>query len=325
MIRVGRYAVAGAVGCALIGAVLAGAVDAYSGRYGFNVLLKRGGSYWAPVAQDSADLPESMRLALGRPSIEAIAGPFHWNAIAAGFEVGEMPVLAEGLEVDRLMLARVDPAQFRFEALNAPAGDKELADWMADPRIVLAINGSYYSRYGLPDTPFLSNGRELGPAHYEATHGAFVAGDSGTGVRDLKAVDWTAAFAGAHDAMVSYPLLLDADGSSRAGPDTGWLANRSFVAQDAEGWIVLGTTKNAFFSLARLAAFLRTAPLRLVTALNLDGGPVACQGIALNGFSRRVCGRWELSLEHGQARLLTFGFGRYGTWALPIVLAVVRR
>ena len=297
----------------------------YSGWYGLDVLLRRGGSYWAPVSADSDAISPSMRLALRQPLVAASAGPFEWQAVAAGFEVGEMPVLADGREVDRVYLARVDPARFRFEALNAPAGDRALPEWMADPRIALVINGSYYSRYGEPDTPFLSGGRELGPRRYTAAHGAFVAADAATGVVDLSGGDWRAAFAGAHDAMVSYPLLLAPDGSSRAGPETGWLANRSFVAQDAEGWVVLGTTKDAFFSLARLAAFLRAAPLRLVTALNLDGGPVACQGIAIGAYERRVCGRWELGMDAGRPQLLTFGFGRFGTWALPIVLAVVRR
>jgi hypothetical protein len=57
--------------------------------------------------------------------------------------------------------------------------------------------------------------------------------------------------------------------------------------------IEIGTTVDAFFSLGRLATFLRTASLGLKLALNLDGGPVACQGIALFGFHRESCGRFE--------------------------------
>jgi len=121
-------------------------------------------------------------------------------------------------------------------------------------------------------------------------HGAFVASDAFTGIRDLAGLDVAAAFAGAHDAMVSYPLLLAPDGSNRVRNAHGPRANRSFVAQDERGWIILGTTRRAFFTLHCLADLLRQAPLGLVAALNLDGGPVACQAIVLGGYSRWFCG-----------------------------------
>lgn len=309
---------------ALIAAAGAGAVYAEAGLYGFNVLLLRGGSFWGAVPPDSPRLSPSMRLALRDPPPAGQPGPLAWQAMEEGFEAAELPVLVDGAEVDRVLLARADPARFRFVARNAPAGNRLLDDWMADPGTVLAVNGSYYSRRGVPDTPLVSDGALLGPAAYTATHGVFVASDAFTGIRDLADGGWQAALAGARDAMVSYPLLLAADGSSRAG-GSRWLANRSFVAQDAAGRIVVGTTTDAFFSLDRLAAFLRVAPLGLTLALNLDGGPVACQGIALGGFRRRFCGQWELAEDKGGTRLLGWGWGRHGRWALPIVLAVVRR
>jgi hypothetical protein len=54
-------------------------------------------------------------------------------------------------------------------------------------------------------------------------------------------------------------------------------------------------------------------------ALNLDSGPVACQGIALDGFHRESCGRFELSAT-GEGLQLLHGEGRP---AMPIVLAVL--
>src|SRR5262249_23203214 len=130
------------------------------------------------------------------------------------------------------------------------------------------------------------------------------------------------ALRGVDDAMVSSPLLLAADGTDRVNADVHWLANRSFIGQDHSGRIILGTTADAFFSLKRLAAFLRDAPLDLAIALNLDGGPVACQGIALNGFSRSVCGRWDLADRDKQMKLLTPAYGKE-RWGLPIVLAAL--
>ena len=51
-----------------------------------------------------------MRLALQPRPPEAKAGAFAWQRLTPGFEVGEMPVVAAGAEVDRLLLARIDPA-----------------------------------------------------------------------------------------------------------------------------------------------------------------------------------------------------------------------
>ena len=306
----------------LLAGAVAGTLYAYAGTYGFNVLLRRGGTYWRSVPPDSAQLSPAMRLALRDPAPAAVPGTFAWRPVGEGFDVAELPALVDGREVDRLLLARVDPARYRFEVHNAPAGTKGVDDWMADLGALLVVNGSYYTRHGTPDTPFLSAGTQLGPVDYLAKQGAFVASDAVTSIHDLKQESWQTAFAGAHDAMVSYPLLLAADGSSRVTADRRWLANRSFVGQDEAGRIILGTTKDAFFSLDRFAAFLGTAPLGLALALNLDGGPVACQAIAVVGFHRRFCGQWETSTRDGNLRLLSWSFGQ---WALPVVLAVVRK
>ena len=302
---------------AALGLALAiGGMWLYAGSYGIHVLLRHGGTFWINVKTDDARLSPSMRLALRDPPA-ASAGSFDWREISPGFEVGELPVIAGGGEVDRVMLARIDPARFRFEVRNASAGDKDLDQWMAELGAALVINGSYYSRYGTPVTPLVSRGTLLGPEHYDAKAGAFVASAAFVGIRDLAQEDWQAAFRGADDAMVSYPLLV-APGPARQIAPSRWLANRSFVGQDKDGWMVLGTTSDAFFSLDRFGEFLRQAPLGLTLALNLDGGPVACQGIAINGFDRRTYGNWEVQVQGDDAKLLS---RLYGTVAMPIVLA----
>jgi hypothetical protein len=309
----------------LSGSCLAGFVYSRFGLYGLSAFFLRGGSTWTTVSADSPLLPNSMRMALTDPVPEVQPGAIAWREISDGFETAELPVFASGDEVDQILLARVDPKRFRFEVRSAPAGTTQIGDWMAETGAAMVINGSYYARDGRPDTPVLSDGIRLGPPHYRARHGAFVASDAFTGIRDLAVQDVATAFAGVHDALVSYPLLIAPDRSNRVTTDQKWLANRSFVAQDTDGRIVLGTTKGAFFTLTRLAAFLREAPLGLTIALNLDGGPVACQAIALGGFSRQFCGRWEYTVNHGEGHLLTWRWGRFGRWALPLTLVVVQR
>ncbi len=293
-----------------------GGLWVFTGWYGLHVLLGNGGAYWIGIKSDDQRLSPSVQLALRGPAL-AEPGNVEWRRIGDGFEAGELAVVASGGEVDRLFLARIDPARFRFEVQTAPAGDRNLDAWMTRLGAALVINGSYYSRRGTPDTPVISAGTLMGPKTYNAKAGAFVASADFVGVRDLAQQSWQEAFRGAHDAMVSYPLLVRENGTSRVATSQ-WLANRSFIGHDSEGRVILGTTADGFFSLDRLAGLLQRAPLGLTLALNLDGGPVACQGISLNGFVRRTCGKWEIQAKGADVKLLTWP---YGTAAMPIVLA----
>ena len=311
----------GLFGMACIAALLTlGGVWAYAGTFGIHVLLRHGGTWWVPVSSDSASLSPAMRLALG-PAPVATPGEVTWRSLADGFEVADLAALVDGQAVDHVLLARIDPTRFRFEVLNSSDGDKDLDQWMSQLGAALVVNGSFYAQNGAPDTPFLSNRGMLGPRDYDAKAGAFVAGANFAGIRDLAQTDWQMAFQGADNAMVSYPLLV-ADGTTRILRSSRWLANRSFVGQDAAGKIIIGTTTDAFFSLDRFARFLLNAPLGLTLALNLDGGPVASQGVSLNGFERRTYGRWEAQVDDKRVSLLTWP---YGTVAMPIVLAVFPR
>jgi Phosphodiester glycosidase len=249
-------------------------------------------------------------------------GPLVWSAPAPGFEVVELPVLEGGREVDKLHLARIDPALFKFEVHTAPEAARELGDWMKVTGAVLIVNGSYFARDGQPATPVVSRGQGMGPKAYGTKHGAFVVGASGPAVLDLSKRRWQDAFRGATEAMVSFPILIGADGKSRAAnSDPTRLANRSFIGQDGNGRIIIGTTQTGSFSLDRFAVFLGGAGLGLVRALNLDGGPPACQAASIGTFRRSICSNSETSSDAGQLRVLGQLFGQR-PWGLPIVLAV---
>jgi hypothetical protein len=53
-----------------------------------------------------------------------------------------------------------------------------------------------------------------------------------------------------------------------------------------------------------------------------DGGPLACQGVAVNGLVRDFCGGQELANDRSDLKLVRPLIGRR-RWALPIVFAVL--
>lgn len=251
------------------------------------------------------------------------AGRYSWSSPAAGFDVTEVPVIDQGREVDRIHVARIDPDRYSFEVHASHDGGRDLASWMQVTGAVLIVNGSYFDRQGFPATPIVSRGRAMGPSAYGTKHGAFVVTASGPSVLDLSRTRWQSAFRGASEAMVSFPMLIGADGKSRAQRSNPLLvANRTFIGQDSAGRIVIGTTSANYFSLGVFADFLADSGLDLKRALNLDGGPPACQAIALGTFRRSVCSNSETSSDVGQLNVLRQLFGQR-PWGLPIVLAVM--
>src|SRR5437016_3713687 len=95
--------IATSVGLIFLGAYV------FAGTYGVNVLLRRGISQWVAVQPDDRRISSSMRLALSQLPPAVTAGEMAWREVAPGFDVAELPVVASGSEVDRILLSRFDP------------------------------------------------------------------------------------------------------------------------------------------------------------------------------------------------------------------------
>jgi hypothetical protein len=192
------------------------------------------------------------------------------------------------------------------------------------------INSSFYQNDPIaPTTPILSGGKPLGPEKYRSSHGGFLAEPLKKGKKrfvlrdynheqvDLKASGYT-------EAVVSYPALLDGAGKVRAKPNPKWRADRSFIATDRRGRIILGTTEGGFFSLNRLGRYLKAIEgLGLKRALNLDGGPPACLCVKTKKLEYLAMGRYESNDSAG--REIFFWGPVEVVWPLPGVIALYPR
>jgi hypothetical protein len=218
-----------------------------------------------------------------------------------------------------MMLVRLDPQLFQLSVHWDPTGTRTAEDWQREFGAAVVVSGSYFDQHFVPLTPLRTANRPVGPTTYTSTHGAFVANDHAVDIVDLRACDVLKTICHFPEAMVSYPLLLDAKGNNRAIESRVWLASRNFIALDVDGGVVLGTTETGFLTVHRLGEFLKNGPLHLRVALNLDGGPLVSQVVQAGAFTRKFHGKAELS--NGSDVLRVFCHTHFETnWTLPIVL-----
>lgn len=276
-------------------------------------------------------LPRWLAIALRHDNLPLRSSNIQWTSRGDGIETSDLEIFSEDYLVERIRLVRIDPALYKFSVHYSKVSPLLAEEWRERLDATVVVNGSYYLPNLDADTPLWTAGMRYGPRTYSAQHGAFVADDPPR-IVDLLNRDIETELRGVKDAMVSYPLLLDAGGNVRAHGRPDWVANRTFVATDRNGRIILGTTEQGFFALKAFGNFLKNSDLQLTTALNFDGGPVACQSIRIGNFRRDVYGQWELQHHHTFARLIhqllsSYQYGpiRRSAWKLPVVLAVQKR
>jgi|GEM_PF-688818 len=276
-------------------------------------------------------LPRWLAIALRHDNPTLRTNDIQWTSRGEGIETADLEIFSEDYLVERISLVRIDSALYQFSVHYSKDSPLLAEEWREKLGAAVVVNGSYYHPNLDAETPLWTAGMQYGPQTYSAQHGAFIADDPPR-IVDLLDRDIKTELRGVNDAMVSYPLLLDTSGKVRAQGRSEWVANRTFVATEHSGRIILGTTERGFFALKAFGNFLKKSPLQLTNALNFDGGPVASQSIRVGNFRREVYGQWELQHHHTLARLIhqMLSSYEYGpitrpSWKLPIVLAVQKR
>lgn len=267
--------------------------------------------------------PRWLVLALDDPRGAPTLGTVMWVERSPGLETADLAIDLAGERVDSIALVRLDPARYELSVHWDPTASRPVDAWQRELAAAVVINGSYYEPDHRPSTPLRVAGTSIGPSHYTSSHGALVLDGHAIDIVDLRDRDVATEIGRHREAMVSYPLLVDPSGQSRAAGNDDWFANRVFVALDTDNRIVIGTTRTGFCSLRRLGDILRRSPLALRVALNLDGGPIASQLVRVPGYERTVLGNAEITGGHDVLRLAyqATRHARGQRIPLPIVLA----
>jgi uncharacterized protein YigE (DUF2233 family) len=240
---------------------------------------------------------------LGTPFLQAGEwghSPPQWRALGRGLSFTEIQVFRKDKPVDTLAIVKADPASNSFRVQHH--GPQSITAWQKELAAPVVFNASYYCRDAQPCGLIISNGEPIGPWRNSQMRGMFVAEPKGLSpdlpratILDLtispisvKNLPWT-------QGVQSYPLLVDTKGRIRvwSSPKT---AQRTVIATDRQGNILVLNTTEAYFTLYDLALFLKDSNLEIDTALNLDGGTEAQLYIKTNDFEKFSPSTWDSRL-----------------------------
>ena len=226
-----------------------------------------------------------------------------WQSLGRGLSFARVEVLRQGElteVVANLAVVKIDPASNAFRVFHhAP---QSITGWQQELKAPIVFNASYYGANNQPVGLIIADGQTIGPATNRQMRGMFVAEPKGISpdlpratILDLlatpvnpKNLPWT-------QGVQSFPLLLDYKGNIRVR-DSDKKANRTVIATDRVGNILVFNTSNRYFSLRELAQFLKASKFDIDSALNLDGGTEAQLMIKTKDFEFSSPPSWENSI-----------------------------
>lgn len=222
----------------------------------------------------------------------------HWRSLAPGAEFTTLsgePYCRLGSST--VAVLRVDPRRIRVRArhytLETPPRLLSILDWHRASKALAVFNaGQYY-----PDFRYMGmlvcDGDTVSARLHAGFQAALLAADGRADVVDLAhepldtAWTWT-------DVAQSF-MLFDRNGGLRVRR-TDRIANRTAVAVDDRGWIVVCVSEGAY-TLNGFAELLMRAPLRLSHAMSMDGGLESELVVRVPGWRYASFGDWPEDRE----------------------------
>lgn len=224
----------------------------------------------------------------------------NWQTLGRGLNFTQVQVLRGEEQVAGLAVVKIDPAFNAFRVFHQ--SPKSIAAWQQELKAPVVFNGSYYNADGSPCGLLIADGKPLGPANNRQMRGMFVAEPKGMSpdlpratILDLLNKPVNPAKLPWSQGLQSFPLLLDHKGTIRSR-NSDKKANRTVIATDRSGNILVFNCATKFFSLYDFARFLKNSKFDVDSALNLDGGTEAQLLIKTKDFEFYSSASWQDSL-----------------------------
>ncbi len=223
-----------------------------------------------------------------------------WRTLGRGLSFTRVEVIREGEDrevVAALAVVKIDPASNAFRVFHhAP---QSISTWQQELQAPIVFNASYYGPGYQPVGLIIADGQATGPTNNRQMRGMFVAEPKGISPDlpratildllatplNLKNLPWT-------QGVQSFPLLLDYKGNIRVR-NSDKTSNRTVIATDRVGNILVFNTSNSYFTLREMAQFLKASKFEIDSAMNLDGGSEAQLLIKTKDFEYFSPSAWE--------------------------------
>ena len=221
-------------------------------------------------------------------------------------------------------VVRLDPDQVRFRVYHF-RGEKDgvprtVEQWRDKTGAVVAINPGQFDKRGTHLGLLIENGVNMGTGMLSVWKGIFAAEPRNETLPKAVLIDL--AYTQFDPLSIQYTqavqsfMLLDIKGQKRVR-QSDWKANRTILATDQAGRILLICTEGAY-TLWEFADWLQESELGVVQAMSLDGGYKAEMAVKANGFEYSTYGQWETN-DYGNFSLPGFKA------TLPAVIGVFPR
>lgn len=223
-----------------------------------------------------------------------------WRSLSQGLAFTEVQVFHEQELVDTLAVVKIDPASNAFRVFHRKP--QSLTSWQEEIKAPVVFNASYFSPKSKPVGLIVMDGKPLGPLGNSQMQGMFVAEPQGMSpdlpratILDLKATRLDFKKFPWNQGVQSFPLLLDFKGQIRVR-ETGKKSYRTVITADRTGNILVFNTANNYFTLYKMAQFLKASSFNIDSALNLDGGAEAQLYIKTQDFEYYSPPSWQSRL-----------------------------
>lgn len=203
-----------------------------------------------------------------------------WEILAPGLERRVYVPEADNL-LSQLLALRIDPAHYTFRVHYHPGEPKHLIQWREELTAAAAfINANFFT----PEHEILgllvADGTAVGQP-YPGYGGTFAVENGAPAVwSNAVRPDLGAALA---QAVQGFPMLVANGQAAYTNPDPDRATRRTVIGLDDQGHIVVLITPLLGLTLVELSVYLPTTDLRLVNAVNLDGGGSTLLSIVVPG------------------------------------------
>ena len=191
-----------------------------------------------------------------------------WIPLADGMAVA---TFADSDNMRFLTIFRISPETFTFSLRYDAASPRTVAAWAdVEPKAMLAANLGYFLEDYSPAGLLVLDGEPLADRSFDAEKSGIAVLAPEFSVLDTANEPRQET---ATHAVQSYPLLVRS-GIAAVTDDSGKSSRRTFIGEDRDGNMYVGSVTTGLMTLAQLStALVENTDIQWNHVLNLDGGP----------------------------------------------------